>query len=234
MPHVRVAHLPGRVLCCAPPWTAARQASPSLTVSQVHPGSCPLNRWCHALLSPSAAPPPPAFSLSQHHRIFQWVSSAHQEPPKGILWPHVTFDQSLSGPPCLPKDHPPHLPAPSLSASVHAGHQKEGSWGPRCQYCAIGSRHQLGSLDWVPCLLSLACLDKEVRRDVYIGWSSAAESQRVFLQSTTRVPGLLTPILCSFLLTPGTERRWTLGSVVPTTRAYFRQWLLVWRHLFLI
>ena len=39
--------------------------------------SCPLSRWCqpfHPLQSPSL----PAFSLSQHRDLFQWVSSSHQ------------------------------------------------------------------------------------------------------------------------------------------------------------
>ena len=39
--------------------------------------SCPLSRWCQpsrSLLSPS----PPAFNLSQHQGLFQWVSSLHQ------------------------------------------------------------------------------------------------------------------------------------------------------------
>ena len=37
---------------------------------------CPLSRWCHPtiMLSPS----PPAFNLSQHQGLFQWVSSSHQ------------------------------------------------------------------------------------------------------------------------------------------------------------
>ena len=62
------------------PWTAACQASPSFTITwslfaQTHV------HWVgdaippsHPLLSPS----PPAFSLSQHQGLFQWVSSSHQ------------------------------------------------------------------------------------------------------------------------------------------------------------
>ena len=34
---------------------------------------CPLSGWCHPLSSPF-----PAFNLSQHHSLFQWVSSLHQ------------------------------------------------------------------------------------------------------------------------------------------------------------
>ena len=44
-----------------------------------HSNSCLLSQWCriqpsHPLLSPS----PPAFNLSQHQRLFKWVSSLHQ------------------------------------------------------------------------------------------------------------------------------------------------------------
>ena len=56
------------------PWTAALQASLSITSPGVYSNSGPLSRWSHPLSSPS----PPAFSLSQHQGIFQWVSSSHQ------------------------------------------------------------------------------------------------------------------------------------------------------------
>ena len=38
-----------------PPWTAACQASLSLTISQSLPGSCPLHQWCHPTISSSDA-----------------------------------------------------------------------------------------------------------------------------------------------------------------------------------
>ena len=60
------------------PWTAARQASLSITSSQrllklmsiesVMPSN-------HLILS---SPSPPAFNLSQHQGLFQWVTSSHQ------------------------------------------------------------------------------------------------------------------------------------------------------------
>ena len=40
--------------------------------------SCPLSRWCHPAVSSSVVPSPPAFTLSQHQGLFQWVSSLHQ------------------------------------------------------------------------------------------------------------------------------------------------------------
>ena len=55
----------------------ARPPCPSPTPG-VHSDSCPLScdaiQPSHPLLSPS----PPAFSLSQHQGLFQWVHSSHQ------------------------------------------------------------------------------------------------------------------------------------------------------------
>ena len=70
--------VPRSVWLFATPWTAARQASLSIT-------NCRLARTqvdrvgdaiqpSHPLLSPS----PPAFNLSQHQGLFQWVSSSNQ------------------------------------------------------------------------------------------------------------------------------------------------------------
>ena len=63
----------------ATPWSAARQASLSITNSRRSPK---LNvRWVSDAVQPShplSSPSPPAFSLSQHQGLFQWVSSSHQ------------------------------------------------------------------------------------------------------------------------------------------------------------
>ena len=40
----------------ATPWTAACQASLSITNSGVYPNSCPLSRWCHPTMSSSVVP----------------------------------------------------------------------------------------------------------------------------------------------------------------------------------
>ena len=40
--------------------------------------SCPLNPWCHPTISSSVFPFPPAFNLSQHQGLFQWVGSLYQ------------------------------------------------------------------------------------------------------------------------------------------------------------
>ena len=68
-----------RVRFSATPWTAARQASLSLTNSwsftQTHV------YWVSETVLPShplMSPYPPAFNLSQHQGLFHWVSSLHQ------------------------------------------------------------------------------------------------------------------------------------------------------------
>ena len=40
----------------ATPWTAACQASLSITNSRFHPNPCPLSRWCHPTISSSVIP----------------------------------------------------------------------------------------------------------------------------------------------------------------------------------
>ena len=61
------------------PWTAARQASLSITNSQSSPK---LNiHWVNDAIQPShplSSPSPPAFNLSQHPGLFKWVNSSHQ------------------------------------------------------------------------------------------------------------------------------------------------------------
>ena len=68
-----------RVWLFATPWPAARQASLSVTDPQsllrshIHRVSDAIQP-SHALSSPS----PPAFNLSQHQGLFQWISSLYQ------------------------------------------------------------------------------------------------------------------------------------------------------------
>ena len=63
----------------ATPRTTARQVSLSITNSwgftKIHV------HWVSDAIQPShplSSPSPPAFSLSQHHGLFKWVSSSHQ------------------------------------------------------------------------------------------------------------------------------------------------------------
>ena len=39
---------------------------------------CPSSQWCHSTISSSVVSSPPAFNLSQHHGLSQWVRSSHQ------------------------------------------------------------------------------------------------------------------------------------------------------------
>ena len=81
----------GHVRLFATPWTAARQASlvhhqlPKLAQTHVHRVGDAIQP-SHPLWSPS----PPAFNLSQHQGLFQWVSSSHQ---MAMYW---SFSLSIS------------------------------------------------------------------------------------------------------------------------------------------
>ena len=73
-----------RVLLFATLWTAARQTSLSITNSQSLlklmsiESTCPLDGDTIQPSHPLSSPSPPAFNLSQHQGLFQWVSSLHQ------------------------------------------------------------------------------------------------------------------------------------------------------------
>ena len=62
----------------AAPWAVAHQASLSITNPEACSNSCPSSQWCHPTISSSAVPSLPAFNLSQHQGLFQWVGSLHQ------------------------------------------------------------------------------------------------------------------------------------------------------------
>ena len=49
-----------------------------LPTPRAYSNSCPLSQWCHQPSHPLLSPSPPAFNLSQHQGLFQWVSSSHQ------------------------------------------------------------------------------------------------------------------------------------------------------------
>ena len=70
-----------RVWLFATPWTAARQASLSITNFRSLlklMDSCPLVGDAIQPSHPLSSPSPPAPNLSQHQGLFKWVSSSHQ------------------------------------------------------------------------------------------------------------------------------------------------------------
>ena len=64
-----------------PPWTAARQASLSITNSRSHPNPCPSSRWYHPTISSSVVPfssCPLSFSASGSFPMSQLFASCGQ------------------------------------------------------------------------------------------------------------------------------------------------------------
>ena len=78
---IAVVQLLSRVWVFATPRTAGqhtRLPCPSPT-PRACSNSCPLSQLCHPTIScPLSSPSPPAFNLSQHQALFQWVGSSHQ------------------------------------------------------------------------------------------------------------------------------------------------------------
>ena len=63
---------------------------PALHHLPVCSDSCPSSQWCHPTISSSVTPSPPAFDLSQHQGLFQWVGSS-------IRWPkYWSFSFNIS------------------------------------------------------------------------------------------------------------------------------------------
>ena len=60
------------------PWTAACQASLSITNSQSFLKLTPLSQWCHPTISSSVISFSSCLQSFQHQGLFQWVSSSHQ------------------------------------------------------------------------------------------------------------------------------------------------------------
>ena len=110
----------------ATPWIAAHQASLSITNSQstqthVH--------WVSDAIQPShplSSPSLPAFSLSQHQGLFQWVSSSHQVAKvlefhlqhQSFQWTPRTdlLYDGLVGSPCCPRESEESSPTPQLKS----------------------------------------------------------------------------------------------------------------------
>ena len=77
--HISSVQLLSRVRLFATPWTAACQASLSITNSRSSLKLIPY--WVSDAIQPShplSTPSPPAFSLSQDQGLSQWISFSHQ------------------------------------------------------------------------------------------------------------------------------------------------------------
>ena len=138
VPWLKMARPGVNSLCClfshsvvsnfATPWTAARQASLSFTISQnllklKSIESVILSYHLILCLSPS----PSAFNLSQHQGLFQWVSSSHQVAQvfelqlqdQSFQWIFRTdLQDGLVGSPCSPRDSQQSSPNHSSKASI--------------------------------------------------------------------------------------------------------------------
>ena len=70
-----------RIWLFTTPWTAARQASLSITNSGVYPNPCPLSQWCHPTISSSVVPffsCPQSFPVSGSFPMSQLFASGGQ------------------------------------------------------------------------------------------------------------------------------------------------------------
>ena len=77
----------------ATPWTAAHQASLSITNSGVYSNSCPLSQWCHPTISSSVIP---FFSCLQSFPASGWDAESN-ESALSIRWPkYWSFSFSIS------------------------------------------------------------------------------------------------------------------------------------------
>ena len=77
-----------RVWLFVTPWTAARQASLSITNSWSSPNSCPLSQWCHPTIS---------FSIIPFPSCLQSFPTSASFPVLRIRWPkYWSFSFSIS------------------------------------------------------------------------------------------------------------------------------------------
>ena len=90
--------------------------------------SCPSSEWCHPIISSSVVPFPPAFNLSQHQVLFQWVSSPHQVAKvlefqlqhQSFQWIFRTdfLEDGLVGSHCSPRDSQESSPTPQFKSII--------------------------------------------------------------------------------------------------------------------
>ena len=109
-------------------WTAACQASLSITNSESSQTHVHRVRDAIHPSHPLSSPSPPALNLSQHHSPFQWVSSSHQVAKVlelELQLQHQSFQwilrvdflcDGLVGPPCSPTDSQESSPMPQFKS----------------------------------------------------------------------------------------------------------------------
>ena len=108
---------------CSMPGFPVHHQCPELTQTHVHRVGDAIQP-SHPLLSPS----PPAFNLSQHQGLFQWVSSSHQvakvlefqlqyQSFQGIFRTDFLKDGLVESP-CSPRDSQESSPTPLSKASI--------------------------------------------------------------------------------------------------------------------
>ena len=112
---------------CSTPGLPVHLQLPEFTQTHVHRVGDAIQP-SHPLSSPS----PHAFNLSQHQRLFQWVSSLHQVARilefqlqhESFLWIQIDFLQDwLVWSPCSARDSQESCPTPqfkSINSSVHS------------------------------------------------------------------------------------------------------------------
>ena len=106
---------------CSTPGLSVHHQLPEFTQTHVHQVGDAIQS-SHPLSSPS----PPAFNLSQHQGLFQWVSSSHQVAKvlefqlqhQSFQWVfRVDFlEDWLAWPPCSPRDSQESSPAPQFKS----------------------------------------------------------------------------------------------------------------------
>ena len=108
------------------PWAAAHQASLSITNSRSSHKLISIELMMPSSHHPLLSPSPPAFNLSQHQGLFQWISSSHQVAKvlefqlqhQSLQWTFRTdfLEDGLVGSPCSPRDSQESSPTPQFKS----------------------------------------------------------------------------------------------------------------------
>ena len=88
-----------RVQLFETPWTAACQASLSITNSQVHSNPCPSSRWCHPTIASSVVPfssCPQCFPTSGSFQMSQLFASGSQSIGVSISAPVLPMEKAMA------------------------------------------------------------------------------------------------------------------------------------------